>query len=83
VRLVFEGVGRAPELRIVPPLLVSLVALVDPTLRAVKEQRYQRERPWFVDHSKFARTFPVQVTPHRDAIRLTLDWYAAAASEPT
>jgi len=28
-----------------------------------------------MDHSKFAREFGAQTTPHRQAIRETLDWY--------
>ena len=32
-----------------------------------------------VDHSKFERAFGARVTPHRDAIRATLDWFATTA----
>jgi len=52
--------------------------MVNPTLRAVREQRFQLEQPWVVDHSKFAGTFGAQVTPHPEAIRATLDWFAVA-----
>jgi len=34
-----------------------MTALFDPTIRAVKEQLYQSERPWVVDSSKFERAF--------------------------
>jgi nucleoside-diphosphate-sugar epimerase len=46
--------------------------------RAVAEQLYQSERPWVVDHSKFANTFGAHPTPHPEAIARTLDWYHTA-----
>ena len=49
-----------------------------PLARAVKEQQYQRKAPWVVDHSKFARAFGAEVTPHAEAISTTLDWFAKA-----
>lgn len=75
-RLVFETAGQPPRLRAMPSGLLTVAALFSPMLRAVKEQQYQREAPWVVDHSKFARAFGAEVTPHRDAIAVTLDWFA-------
>jgi hypothetical protein len=76
------AVGRAviDELigRGLPVRAIALLALVNPTLRAVREQQYQREAPWVVDHSKFARAFGAEVTPHGEAIKATIDWYATA-----
>lgn len=78
-QLVFEAAGQTPNLRVVPSALLAVMALFNPTLRAVREQQYQREAPWVVDHSKFARAFGADVTPHRDAIAATLAWYMKAA----
>ena len=78
MRLVFEAAGQPLRLQVLPSVLLALLALVNPTLRAVREQQYQREAPWVVDHSKFARAFSAQVTPHGEAIRATIDWYAKA-----
>ena len=76
---------REPVARsgVMPSPLLSVAALFSPTLRAVKEQQYQRERPWVVDHSKFARAFGADVTPHREAIDHTLAWYRAIGSQPS
>jgi len=74
-RLVFEAAGQQPKLRAIPSALLAVLALFSPTLRAVREQQYQREAPWVVDHSKFAKVFGAEVTPHREAITATLDWY--------
>jgi nucleoside-diphosphate-sugar epimerase len=77
-RLVFEGAGKQPKLRVVPSAFLAALALFSPTLRAVREQQYQREAPWIVDHSKFARAFGAAVTPHQEAIAATLAWFARA-----
>lgn len=74
-RLVFEAAGQQPKLSTIPSALLAVMALFNPTLRAVREQQYQREAPWVVDHSKFAKAFGAVVTPHREAITATLDWY--------
>ena len=79
VRLVFEAAGHPLKLGVMPAPLLTVAALFSPTVRAVKEQQYQRENPWVVDHSKFARAFGAEVTRHRDAIRLTLAWWQTAA----
>ena len=68
VRLVFEASGNPLKLGVMPSPILSVAALFSPTLRAVKEQQYQRQRPWVVDHSKFARAFGADVTPHPEAI---------------
>lgn len=60
-----------------PSPLLTVAALFSGTLRAVKEQQYQREHAWVVDHSKYARAFGADVTSHGEAIRLTLAWWQA------
>jgi nucleoside-diphosphate-sugar epimerase len=78
VTLVYEVAGHPARLRVLPPTLFAALAFVSPMLRAVREQQYQRVAPWVVDHTKFERAFGVRVTPHRDAIRATLGWYATS-----
>ena len=78
ITLVFEAAGQPPKLRVLPSVLLTAMALVNPTLRAVREQQYQREGPWIVDHSKFASAFDADVTPHREAIAATVAWFASA-----
>ena len=85
VERVYEAAGHPARLSVMPSPLLAIAALVSPTLRAVKEQQYQRERPWIADHSKFARAFGAEVTPHGEAIARTLAWWQqekrSAASE--
>ena len=81
IALVFEAAGQPPKLRVLPSVLLT-ARLFNPTLRAVREQQYQREGPWIVDHSKFASAFDADVTPHREAIAATVAWFASALHSP-
>ncbi len=81
VGLVFEATGNPVKLGVLPSPMLTIAALLSPALRAVKEQQYQRQRPWVVDHSKFAQAFGADVTPHPEAIDHTLAWYRAIGSD--
>lgn len=75
VEMVFGAAGHPPGLRTAPRWGLTLAALFNPTLRAVREQLYQSERPWVVDCSKFERTFGWRAAPLEDAVRVTVGWF--------
>jgi nucleoside-diphosphate-sugar epimerase len=75
IEMVFEQVQRPARLQTVPRLMISMLGVFLPPMRAVKETLYQSERPWVVDHSKFARAFGSRATPHEQAIAETLAWF--------
>lgn len=77
VQLVFDAAGHPAKVGVMPSPLLKVLALVSPTMRAVKEQQYQRTHPWVVDHTKFAQAFGADVTPHQQAIAHTLAWWMA------
>lgn len=79
VRMVFEAVGHPPRMRAAPRWGIALAALFNPTLRAVKEQLFQSERPWVVDSSKFERAFG-EATPLSDAVATTVAWFRNQAT---
>ena len=81
VEMVFAELGRRPRLITVPAPVIAALALFVPTMAGVKETLYQSERPWVVDHSKFARVFGAQPTPHQDAIGQTVKWFVEAMSQ--
>jgi nucleoside-diphosphate-sugar epimerase len=81
VEMVFEGAGHAPRLRAAPRWGIALAALFNPTMRAVKEQLYQSERPWVVDSSKFERAFGWTATPLREAVDATVAWFRDHAAD--
>jgi nucleoside-diphosphate-sugar epimerase len=78
VGLVAAKASRPARVQVAPSLSIRFLALFNPTLRAVAEQLYQSERPWVVDHAKFAATFGAHPTPHQEAIARTVDWYRTA-----
>jgi nucleoside-diphosphate-sugar epimerase len=75
VQMVFESAGYTPRLRAAPRWGIAVAALFNPTLRAVKEQLYQTERPWVVDSSKFERAFGWSATSLPDAVAATVAWF--------
>jgi nucleoside-diphosphate-sugar epimerase len=78
VGLVAAQAGQRARVQVAPSWIIRFLALFNPTLRAVAEQRYQSERPWVVDHTKFAGAFGAHPTPHPEAIARTLAWYRTA-----
>ena len=79
VNMVFEEIGAPSKLQIAPRWLVSLLGILNPTMRELKEVLYQSEQPFVVDHSKYKHAFGADTTPHPQAIRETLDWYRRIA----
>jgi nucleoside-diphosphate-sugar epimerase len=75
VQMVFESAGHPFRLRTAPRWGIAMAGLFNPTLRAVKEQLYQSERPWVVDSTKFERTFGWTATPLREAVAATVAWF--------
>ena len=75
VEMVFEAAGHTPRFRAAPRWGIALGALFSPTVRAVKEQLYQSERPWTVACNKFERVFGWSASPLPDAVAATVAWF--------
>jgi nucleoside-diphosphate-sugar epimerase len=75
VEMVFAELGNFPRLRATPRWGLVLAGLFNPTVRAVREQLYQSERPWRVDSARFEQTFGWRATPLHEAIRATVVWF--------
>ncbi len=75
VEMIFEQVGASPRIQRPPALIMALLGLFNPTMRAVSEVAYQSRGPWLVDHSKYLRAFGGSTTPHQEAIDKTLEWF--------
>jgi nucleoside-diphosphate-sugar epimerase len=75
VALVAAEVGRPSRIQIAPNWTLSLAGLFSPMIRALREQRYQVERPWLVDSCKFERAFGWKATPLQEGIRETVAWF--------
>lgn len=75
VELIYAEAGTSGSIKSAPRTIINILALFSPLMRALKEQFYQIDQPFVVDHSKFVRAFGDISTPHRAAIRETLEWF--------
>jgi nucleoside-diphosphate-sugar epimerase len=80
IEMVFQQVARPARLQTVPRLMIAMLGVFLPPMRAVKETLYQSERPWVVDHSKFGRAFGSRPSPHEQAIAETIAWFQGKAT---
>ncbi|SEM89812.1 NAD-dependent epimerase/dehydratase family protein [Lihuaxuella thermophila] len=74
IEMVYEEAGTPAKLSVAPKLGIAFLSLFSPFMRDVKEILYQFEKPFVMNHSKFESTFGANATPHREAIRKTLEW---------
>ena len=74
--LVYEAAGLAPKMGVASRPMIRVVGVFNPLVRELNETLYQFERPFVSDASKFQSVFgPFEPTPHRDAVRRTVDWF--------
>ena len=74
---VYEAADATPRIRALPGWAIRTLGLVSSRMRRLSGVRYAYTRPYVVDHGAFASAFGADPTPHDEAIRRTLDWYAA------
>ena len=74
--LVFQLAGTAPgRVRQLPPMLLRLVAVANPTVRELLEMQYQFAEPFIVDSAKITTLLDVHATPVEQALADTLASY--------
>ena len=73
--LFFEELGMPAKMSGMGKLMMSLGGLFIPEARESVEMMYEFERPFVVDHSKYAGTFGEHFTPHDEAVKQTIVWY--------
>ncbi len=75
IQMIFEEAGQPAKMSSAPGFVIRGMGLFSPMMRELAEMLYEFEEPFVVDHSKYDRSFGTDTTPHREAIRRTLDWY--------
>jgi nucleoside-diphosphate-sugar epimerase len=76
LEMVFEEAGHSPKLGVASRPMIRIGGLFKPLVRELNETLYQFERPFVSDASKFQAAFgPFEPTPHRTAVRRTVDWF--------
>jgi nucleoside-diphosphate-sugar epimerase/mannose-6-phosphate isomerase-like protein (cupin superfamily) len=82
LRIAGEIAGIKAKVSSIPPVLLALLARVNPIVREVRAVGYQLDRPFVVDSSAFEQTFDIRATPLKEALTATVEWYRARAREP-
>ncbi len=70
-----QQAGVAPKINTMGRLMLTIGGLFIPEAKEGIEMLYEFEKPFVVDHQKFARTFGEFYTPHDAALRDTVAWY--------
>lgn len=73
IELVFRELGQPPRTGLISRPMMLVAAVFSPMIRESLEVFYQFQYPFVMDATKFTRAFGSRVTPHRDAIRQTID----------
>lgn len=68
-------IGASPRIRVMPPVVQSILGLFVADLAELKEMRFQTDRPYIVDASKFAARFWSDATPFDDGLAATIASY--------
>jgi nucleoside-diphosphate-sugar epimerase len=55
--------------------VIAGLGLFNPLLRELVEMLYQKEEPYVVDGSQFARQFSFSPTTLEEGVRRTIEWY--------
>ncbi|MYS85537.1 NAD-dependent epimerase/dehydratase family protein [Embleya scabrispora] len=77
--MLFAELGSPGRSAAVGRTLQRVLGLVNPTVRALGETWYQRDRPFVVDAGRFTETFgPLPATSHAEAIAATVAWFRGA-----
>jgi len=69
-----EVLGRKIKFMAAGKAMLSLLGLFMPTLRESVEMLYEWDKPFIMDSSKAQKTFGLQPTSLKDAIRTTINW---------
>jgi nucleoside-diphosphate-sugar epimerase len=75
LKLAAKMIGVEPNITVVPPVLASILGLFRSDVRELKEMRFQWDRPYIVDSSKFTRRFWDNPTSYEDGLQATIDYY--------
>jgi nucleoside-diphosphate-sugar epimerase len=78
IELAAELAGRTAKVAEMPGWLTALASFWTPALRAMAEMKFQTDRPYYVDHAKFAARFWDDPTPVETGLRETINAFLDA-----
>ncbi len=74
------ALGQDLKVQTMPGFMISALGLVNRNMGEVKEMLYQWQRPFHVDHGKFAARFWDDATPLEQGVAAAAGWYGARAA---
>jgi nucleoside-diphosphate-sugar epimerase len=75
VKLIAAEMGIEPKMSAMGKTMMWIGGLFIPAAKEMVEMMYEFEKPFVVDSSKFEKTFGMQATPMKDALKTTVAWY--------
>jgi nucleoside-diphosphate-sugar epimerase len=76
--LAADLIGVRRRITVLPQALMPMLGLFSPDIRELREMRFQWDRPYLVDASKFATAFWRDATPLDEGLRATIAFYRGA-----
>ena len=68
-------IGVPPKITVLPPVLAPIIGLFSKEVGEIGEMRFQWDRPYLVDSSKFAARFWSDATPFETGLTETIAFY--------
>lgn len=75
-------IGVAPRITVLPRIMLRIAGLFDRQIYELIEMRFQTDRPYLVDASKFASRFWADPATFETGLRETIASYAAGLEKP-
>jgi len=79
LKLAADLAGVRPRISVLPEALAPIIGVLQPQVRELAEMRFQWDRPYLVDASKFATRFWDDPTSFESGLTATIDWYRRAS----
>jgi nucleoside-diphosphate-sugar epimerase len=73
-------IGVPARISVLPSALAPIIGLFSKEVREIAEMRFQWDRPYLVDSSKFAARFWNDATPFESGLRDTISFYRATGA---
>ena len=70
-----NAVGKKLKIFTMPSVMLSVVGLFSSNVRELKEMMHEWDRPFRVDHAKFAKRFWANPTSFNEKLIATAKWY--------
>jgi nucleoside-diphosphate-sugar epimerase len=67
--------GVAPQMRVIPEILLQIGGLFDRQAKELLEMRFQVNRPYIVNAEKFSKRFWADATSFEDGLKATIAFY--------